>query len=248
MKETVLTLWQKKQLTVDTWALSYWEDEESPTVPGQFLQIQAPNQYLRRPISIADHRDWEGILTLVKVVGDGTMELVLPNCGTRFPALVGLGNGFDLSHPPEHPVLVGGGIGTAPLYGLAKALRALGRTPVVVLGFRTREEALLLQEFTALGCKPLVSTEDGTLGIQGRVTDVLDSLTGQYSGFVCGPMPMLKAVAAHPALTEAQLSLEARMGCGFGACMGCTIQTADGPKRVCADGPVFRKEALLWQI
>lgn len=245
MKQSVFTLEQVCQLTRDTWKLTLAGDTSAVTVPGQFVNIGLPGKFLRRPISVCD---WtEDMLTLlVKEAGTGTRELVRLRGGTELDVLSGLGNGFDIAQAEEGAVLVGGGIGTAPLYGLARRMAEAGRSPRVVLGFRTKADAFYLEEFAALGTRVAASTEDGSLGVKGFVTDVLKELPDCRYVLACGPAPMLKAVSSLPQLTGGQFSFEARMACGFGACVGCTIETANGLRRVCRDGPVFRKEELVW--
>ncbi len=214
--------------------------------PGQFVEIALPGFFLRRPISVADWRDGE-LLLLVRVVGAGTRALAEMAPGTRLDILSGLGNGFDTASGSSRPALVGGGIGIAPLYGLARRMAEVGSAPDVVLGFRNCSDAFYIDEFRALGCRVAVATEDGSLGARGFVTEPLRPLAaaGAYV-FACGPLPMLRAVHALPGLSGGQYSLEARMGCGFGACVGCTIETRGGPRRVCREGPVFLQEELPW--
>ena len=246
MRESIWTLERTRQLTGDVWELRLAGDTSAMTAPGQFVNIELPGKFLRRPISVCD---WdEGSLTLlVKEAGEGTRELVRLPAGTALNVLSGLGNGFDVAGAPENAVLVGGGIGVAPLYGLAKRMLAAGKTFRVVLGFRSGEDAFYLEEFAALGAEVLTATEDGSLGTKGFVTDVLSGLPDCSYVLACGPTAMLKAVHGLPRLTGGQFSFEARMACGFGACVGCTIQTRKGLRRVCKDGPVFRKEDILWQ-
>lgn len=246
MKQSIFTLERARQLTGDVWELTLAGDTSAVTAPGQFINIQLPGKFLRRPISVCDWRS--GSLTLlVKEAGAGTRELVRLPEGTKLDLLTGLGNGFGLSNPPENAVLAGGGIGAAPLYGLARRMLARGQRPIAVLGFRSKSDAFYTEEFTALGLEVHTATEDGTLGTKGFVTDVLKALPeGQYV-LACGPTPMLRAVHALPRITGGQFSFEARMACGFGACVGCTIETKAGLRRVCRDGPVFRKEDILWQ-
>ena len=210
---------------------------------GSFVEIAVEGCYLRRPISVC--ASCEGHLTLVyKIVGEGTRKMSELSYGQKVDLIGGLGNGFSLSPLPAHPLLIGGGIGTAPLLQLATDLRAAGSTPLLLAGFNSASDIFLEKEFTDLCAQVIFTTLDGSRGIQGMVTEVLSSLHFDYF-YACGPMPMLKAVSTaipHPG----QLSLEERMGCGFGICMGCSIQTAGGPKRICKEGPVFRKEELLW--
>lgn len=246
MKQSVFTLERTRQLTGDVWELRLAGDTSAMTAPGQFVNIELPGKFLRRPISVCD---WdEGALTLlVKEAGEGTKELVRLPARTALNVLSGLGNGFDIAEAPENAVLVGGGIGIAPLCGLARRMLAAGKNFRVVLGFRSKKDAFYLDEFAALGVEALTATEDGSLGTKGFVTGVLDGLPDCTYVLACGPTPMLKAVHALPRLTGGQFSFEARMACGFGACMGCTLQTKKGLRRVCKDGPVFRKEDILWQ-
>ena len=245
MKKSVFTLERARRLAGDVWELILEGDASAVTAPGQFVNLELPGKFLRRPISVCDWTE-TGLTLLVKEVGAGTRELVRLPAGTRLDVLTGLGNGFGIGAAPEGAVLVGGGIGSAPLYGLAKRMLAAGRSVQVVLGFRSKEDAFYLEEFAALGAEVLAASEDGSLGTRGFVTDVLNELP--YCRFVCacGPTAMLKAVHALPQITGGQFSFEARMACGFGACVGCTIETRNGLRRVCKDGPVFRKEEILW--
>ena len=207
------------------------------------MNIRLEGKFLRRPISVCD---WEeGKLTLVyKVVGHGTAQMAAMTPGQALDILTGLGNGYDLTLTGENPVLVGGGVGVPPMYGLAKHLRALGKPVQVILGFNTREEIFYEEEFKALGCTVYVTTVDGSYGIPGFVTDALKELS--YSHFcACGPEPMLKALYK-ASRTSGQMSFEERMGCGFGACMGCSCKTLTGNKRICKEGPVMKKEEILW--
>ena len=217
-------------------------DTSMVKAPGQFAQLQIPGFYLRRPISLCDWDDG-GMTLIYKAVGPGTEALSRMEAGETLDALNGLGNGYDLTDCGARPLVIGGGVGVPPLFGLAKALLAKGLRPAVILGFNRREEIFLLDDFRALGLSPVITTVDGSAGVRGFVTDALPASYDSF--FACGPLPMLKAVF-HACDTPGQLSLEERMACGFGACMGCTLQTAIGPRRVCKDGPVFRKEELPW--
>ena len=210
--------------------------------PGQFCQLQIPGFYLRRPISICDW-DENGMTLIYKVIGEGTEALSRLETGTMLDALNGLGNGYDVDACGNSPLVIGGGVGIPPLYGLTKALLRAGKAPKVVVGFNTFEEVFLLDEFEDLEVPVTVATADGSFGVKGFVTDALPENYDSF--FACGPEPMLKAVY-QKCNAPGQLSLEQRMACGFGACMGCTIQTNHGPRRVCKDGPVFRKEELPW--
>jgi len=221
--------------------------EGAITAPGQFVNLKLPGYYLRRPISVCDWTD--DTLTLIyKVVGHGTEAMAATPVGESFDLLAGLGNGFDPSLSGDTPLLVGGGVGIPPLYGLCKALVAEGKTPGVILGFNTAEEIFLQEDFETLlegtGGSVCVTTVDGSAGTKGFVTDVMKGL--DYSFFyTCGPMPMFRAIES-VAATSGQYSFEERMGCGFGACMGCSIQTKNGNKRVCKDGPVLMREEIIW--
>ena len=245
MNKSVFTLEHARRLAGDVWELILEGDASAVTAPGQFVNLELPGKFLRRPISVCDWTE-TSLTLLVKEVGAGTRELVRLPAGTRLDVLTGLGNGFGIGAAPEGAVLVGGGIGAAPLYGLAKRMLAAGRSVQVVLGFRSKEDAFYLEEFAALGLEVPAATEDGSLGTKGFVTDVLNSLPDCRYVLACGPAPMLRAVHALPQITGGQFSFEARMACGFGACVGCTIETKNGLRRVCKDGPVFQKEEILW--
>lgn len=215
------------------------------TAPGQFVEIALPGRYLRRPISIADWSD-DTLTIIYKVVGAGTDDLSRMAAGTQLDVLGPLGNGFDTEVlKVKHPVVVGGGVGVPPLYGLTKELLRKGRKPTVVIGFNTASEVMLYDEFKALGVDVFVTTMDGTGGTKGVVTDAMEQnmILSDYF-YCCGPRPMIDALR-RDALTEGQISMEERMGCGFGACMGCSIKTKQGMRRVCTDGPVFFKSELI---
>ena len=245
MKKSVFTLERTQQLAGDVWELILAGDTSAVTAPGQFVNIALPGKYLRRPISICDW-DKHHLILLVKEAGEGTRRLVHLSAGEKLDMLTGLGNGFDISKTDEHTVLVGGGIGIAPLYGLATRMAEQGCRSTAVLGFRSKEDAFYLEKFAALGLDVRTVTEDGSLGAKGFVTDVLRDI--QHCAYVCacGPAAMLRAVHGLPQITRGQFSFEARMACGFGACVGCTIQTKKGLCRVCKDGPIFQKEDILW--
>ena len=245
MKQSLFTVEHTRQLTADTYEMILSGDTSAITAPGQFVNLDLPGHFLRRPISICN---WTGeaLMLLVKVVGQGTRDLVRCVPGEELDVLTGLGNGFDLDIPSGHPVLAGGGIGIAPLYGLAQRMLERGQVPTVALGFRTAKDTFYLEEFAKLGYRLLVATEDGSIGTKGFVTDCVRAVPECDYVLSCGPLPMLKAVHSLPQLKGGQFSFEARMGCGFGACMGCTIPTADGYKRVCKDGPILFKEEIVW--
>ena len=243
MKQRIFEILTNEALTSNVYRMTLEGDTSAITAPGQFVNIRLAGKFLRRPISVCDWED--GKLTLVyKVVGHGTAQMAAMAPGESLDILTGLGNGYDLTLTGENPVLVGGGVGVPPMYGLAKHLRALGKPVQVILGFNTREEIFYEEEFKALGCTVYVTTVDGSYGIPGFVTDALKDL--DYSHFcACGPEPMLKALYK-ASKTSGQMSFEERMGCGFGACMGCSCKTLTGNKRICKEGPVMKKEEILW--
>ena len=210
-------------------------------LPGQFVNIRVEGQFLRRPISVCNITN--GVLTIIyKVVGVGTEAMSQLPIGTQLDVLTVLGNGYDLSKAGDNPLLVGGGVGVPPMYMLARQLREIGKNVRVILGFNTKDEVFYEEEFRALGCDVTVTTVDGSHGIKGFVTNALDGKQSYY--YTCGPLPMIKALI-QAAGTHGEVSMEERMGCGFGACMGCTIQTTQGPKRVCKEGPVFPANELI---
>ena len=242
MKQTVLTIEENIFLTPSVCRMRLSGAEMEEQKPGQFIDILLPGLFLRRPISVYD---WEpGRVTVIyKVIGHGTEQLSAMRPGETLDVLTGLGNGYDLTKAGEAPLLLGGGAGVPPLYLLAKRLTAQGKTVTAVLGFNTEDEVFGEEAFRALGCRVTVTTADGSRGTKGFVTDALPD---RYSCFyACGPEPMLKAVY-RATKTSGQFSLEERMGCGFGACMGCSVRTVSGPRRVCREGPVFEKEEILW--
>ena len=218
-------------------------DTSAITAPGQFVNIQLDGLFLRRPISVCDVAG-DQLTIIYKVVGKGTAQMAAMQTGT-LDVLTGLGNGYDLSVSGERPVLLGGGVGVPPMYMLAKQLIAQGKKVAVILGFNTKAEVFYEQAFRDLGANVTVSTVDGSYGMKGFVTDVLANV--DYTHFyTCGPEPMLKAVYK-ATTTSGQMSFEKRMGCGFGACMGCSCKTITGYKRICKEGPVMRKEEILWE-
>ena len=210
-------------------------------LPGQFVNIRVEGQFLRRPISVCNITD--GVLTIIyKVVGVGTEAMSQLPVGTQLDVLTILGNGYDLTKAGDQPLLVGGGVGVPPMYMLARQLREMGKEVKVILGFNTQDEVFYEEEFRALGCDVIVTTVDGSHGVKGFVTNAMDGQQSYY--YTCGPLPMIKALI-NTLGTNGEVSMEERMGCGFGACMGCTIQTTIGPKRVCKEGPVFPAEVLI---
>ena len=243
MEERILTIGENILLTDSVYRMTLRGDELPEQRPGQFVNIRLEGLFLRRPVSVYDFRP--GCLTIIyKTVGTGTRQMAALPAGTTLNVLTGLGNGYDLSKAGEHPLLLGGGVGVPPLYLLARKLREEGKPVTAVLGFNTRAEVFGEEAFRALGCKTIVTTADGSCGIKGFVTDALPD---EYSYFyTCGPEPMLKAVY-RKTVTSGQFSFEERMGCGFGACMGCSCKTITGYKRICREGPVLEKEEILWE-
>ena len=239
---------EQRALTDSVYHLRLAGDTRAVTKPGQFVQIQLPGFYLRRPISICDCQvAEEGTLDLIyKVVGHGTEAMTALQPGAELDLLVGLGNGFDVTGDEKEPLLIGGGVGVPPMYGLCKALIAAGKQPSVVLGFNTASEVFWKDEFEALGVKVTVTTVDGSMGVKGFVTAAMEN--GYDYVYTCGPEPMFKAV--YKVLDEkglsGQFSFEERMACGFGVCMGCSCKTKYGNKRICKDGPVLVKEEIIW--
>ena len=243
MKQSIFKILSNTPLTSTIYKMVLQGDTSAITAPGQFVNIQLSGRFLRRPISVCDY-DGSTLTILYKVVGGGTAQMAAMEEGQTLDILTGLGNGYDLSVSGAHPVLLGGGVGVPPLYRLAKELIAQEKTVSVVLGFNTASEVFYADEFRALGCDVTVTTVDGSYGTKGFVTDALPE---NYTYFyTCGPEPMLKAVY-RAALTSGQMSFEERMGCGFGACMGCSCKTLTGNKRICKDGPVMKKEEILWE-
>lgn len=243
MKQVLFSVKENTPLTDNVYKMILTGDCSDITAPGQFVNIKIDGLFLRRPISVCDRTDNE--LTIIyKVVGNGTDEMSRMKNGQILDVLTGLGNGYDLTLCGENPLLLGGGVGVPPMYMLAKKLIEQGKSVSVILGFNTESEVFYENEFKALGCDVTVSTVDGSYGKKGFVTDALPE---NYSYFYCcGPEPMLKAVF-NGTKTSGQFSFEERMGCGFGACMGCSCKTVTGYKRICKDGPVLKKEEILWE-
>lgn len=240
MKDIKYTILSNEALTRDVYRMVLEGDTSECIRPGQFIEIRIPGRYLRRPISICDYE--EGKLTIIyKVVGEGTMDMSTWKAGQSLEALCALGNGYDVAAAPDQPVVTGGGVGVPPMYALTKALLAAGKHPRVALGFNTKDEIFYEEEFKALGVPVSVTTVDGSYGTRGFVTSVLEN--ADYA-FCCGPEPMLKAV--HQSVHGGQFSFETRMGCGFGACMGCSRKMKSGYKRICKDGPIFPWEDIQW--
>ncbi len=243
MKDTFFTIKENLKIAKNVYKMTLAGDTSAIKNPGEFINIRLEGFYLRRPISVYDVSD-SAVTIIYKVVGKGTQAMSRMAVGERLQVLTGLGNGYDLSLSGERPLLIGGGVGVPPMYLLAKRLLDQGKRVSVILGFNTEEEVFGEDAFKALGCGVTVTTVDGSRGVKGFVTDALpDSYTYFYT---CGPEPMLKAVYKATA-TSGQFSFEERMGCGFGACMGCSCKTITGYKRICKDGPVLKKEEILWE-
>ncbi len=242
MKQSIFTIIENTSLTRDVMKMVLQGDTSAITASGQFVNIALEGKFLRRPISVCDYDDTT--LTIIyKVVGKGTVQMQTMTPGEKLDILTGLGNGYDLSCAGDAPLLIGGGVGVPPMYNLAKKLIALGKKVTVILGFNTKSEIFYENEFKALGCDVTVTTVDGSYGVKGFVTNALPVAYSHF--YTCGPEPMLKAVYKATA-TSGQMSFEERMGCGFGACMGCSCKTLTGYKRICKEGPVMRKEEILW--
>ena len=243
MKQGIFTVISNKPLNKYVYEMTLSGDTSGVTSCGQFVNVKLEGRYLRRPLSVCDYGS-QTLTVIYKVVGIGTKQLSETEPGEKLDILTGLGNGYDLSRSGEKPLLIGGGVGVPPLYRLAKELVASGKKVTAVLGFNTADEVFYEQEFRDAGATVKVVTVDGSRGEKGFVTDALPD---DYSYFyTCGPEPMLKAVY-NAAKTDGQFSFEERMGCGFGACMGCSCKTVTGYKRICKDGPVLKKEEILWE-
>ena len=241
MKQLTFEIKTNEQIAKNIYRMQLCGDTTG-ILPGQFVNIRVEGQFLRRPISVCNINN--GVLTIIyKVVGVGTEAMSRLPIGTQLDVLTVLGNGYNLSKAGDRPLLVGGGVGVPPMYMLARQLREAGKAVRVILGFNTKDEVFYEEEFRALGCDVTVTTVDGSHGVKGFVTNALDGQQSYY--YTCGPLPMIKALL-QAAGTNGEVSMEERMGCGFGACMGCTIQTTQGPKRVCKEGPVFPAEELIF--
>ena len=250
MKQGLFTISENRQLTPSTWLMKLDGDVSAITSPGQFINIKLDGHFLRRPISVCNAG--EGSVTIIyKVLGKGTEEMTRFEAGKELDVLTGLGNGYDLADAGDAPLLIGGGVGIPPLYLTARCLKS---RPTVILGFNSADEVYFTEEFREAGADVIVATADGSSGVSGTAVDAFKVLLGRGGTFThfytCGPGPMLKAVyeeVYEKAGISGQMSFEERMGCGFGACMGCSIKTKNGNKRICKDGPVFRTEEILWQ-
>ncbi len=243
MKQSIFEIKSNVMLTETVAKAVLVGNTEEITKSGQFINILIDGLYLRRPISVCDVNETE-VTIVYKIVGKGTLKLSKMQKGEKLDILTGLGNGYNEELSGDKPLLIGGGVGVPPLYLLCKNLLKQGKTPSVILGFNTKDEIFLKEDFEALGVKVYVTTVDGSYGIKGFVTDAFSNV--DYTHFyTCGPEPMLKAVHKF-SKTDGQFSFEERMGCGFGACMGCSCKTVTGYKRICKDGPVLLKGEILW--
>ena len=242
MKQGIYTIKSNRPLTADVFEMRLAGDTSAITAPGQFVNIKLEGLFLRRPISVCDW-DESGLTIIYKVVGKGTEQMSKLREGEELDVLTGLGNGFDVQKCGDTTLVIGGGVGVPPMYGLARALLKAGKKPVAILGFNKSSELFYEEEFKALGIETIVTTVDGSYGVKGFVTDALPE---NYDFFcTCGPEPMLKAIY-NATKTSGLCSFEERMGCGFGACMGCSCETLYGNKRICKDGPVLEKEEIIW--
>lgn len=240
-KEDVYEIIFNAPLTKDVYKMVLKGDTQYITAPGQFINLKLEGKFLRRPISVCDF-DSETITIIYKVVGEGTEQMSNMQLGETIDCLTGLGNGYDISNSKK-PLVIGGGVGVPPMYHLTKCLLKDGQKPIVILGFNTKDEIFYEEEFKALGVDVVITTVDGSYGVKGFVTD---GMPEDYDYFyTCGPMPMFKAINA-ATKTSGQFSFEEKMGCGFGACMGCSCKTKYGNKRICKDGPVLVKEEIVW--
>lgn len=243
MKQVVMKITENKPIADRTYFMSLEGDTSAITAPGQFVNIKLDGFFLRRPISVCDC-ERNRLSIIYKVVGNGTEEMANLPIGTQLDILSGLGNGYDTSKSGDCPVLIGGGVGIPPMYLLCKRLISEGKNVKVILGFNCATEIFGVDEFKATGAEVYVTTVDGSVETKGFVTDLLKNLDYTYF-YTCGPMPMFKAIESI-AKTSGQYSFEERMGCGFGACMGCSCKTKYGNKRICKDGPVLEREEIVW--
>ncbi len=244
-KRNIYTVLENKKIAKDVFYMVLEGDTSFITAPGQFINIEIEGLYLRRPISICDWDDTT-IKIIYKVVGKGTEAMSEMTRGKKLDILTGLGNGFTVKEGSVKPLVIGGGVGTPPMYGLTKALLARGVKPVVILGFTSKDDVFGEEEFKALGVDVYVTTNDGSYGIEGFVTDAMKQIPEYDYFYTCGPMPMLRAVAKATEGVAGQMSFGERMGCGFGGCMGCSCKTLTGNKRICKEGPVMLKEEIIW--
>lgn len=243
MKQGIFEILENVKIAPSVYQIILKGDTTALSAPGQFVNIKIEGKFLRRPISVCDYNS-ETVVLIYKVVGSGTKMLSEMTAGQKLDILSGLGNGFNPEKSGEKPLLIGGGVGIPPLYNLCKILISMGKKPTVILGFNKKEEIFYNDMFAKLGANTIVTTADGSYGIQGFVTDAMKDTDYDYF-YTCGPEPMFKAIES-VANTEGQFSFEERMGCGFGACMGCSCKTKYGTKRICKDGPVLFREEIIW--
>ena len=243
MKQSIFTIESNERIAKDIMLMKLSGDTNDITAPGQFVNIKLDGMFLRRPISVCDY-DIDSLTLIYKVVGEGTELMSTYTEGKTLDILTGLGNGYDCSLSGDRPLLIGGGVGVPPMYNLCKMLTQQGKKVSVILGFNSKDDVFYESEFKALGADVYVTTVDGSYGIKGFVTDAFDNIDYSYF-YTCGPLPMFKAVY-NSTTTSGQFSFEERMGCGFGACMGCSCKTKYGNKRICKDGPVLVKEEIIW--
>ena len=243
MKEVNYTVERNRKIAKDIYEMVLTGDNSAITRPGKFVNLLIDGCYLRRPLSVCNV-EGDRLTLIYKVVGKGTEILSRTAPGAVIDTLTGLGNGFDVTRAGGYPLLVGGGVGVPPMYLLCRRLIEGGAKPTVVLGFNTAEDVFYRAEFEALGAEVHVTTADGSVGIKGFVTDAVKRLMYTYF-YACGPMPMFRALD-RVVTTSGEYSFEERMGCGFGACMGCSCKTKYGSKRICIDGPVLRREEVIW--
>lgn len=244
MKQLDMTVLSNTSLTKDVYKMVLEGDTSSLSRPGQFVNLKLDGLFLRRPISVCDY-DEKTLTIIYKVVGKGTEQMSKMKTGETVDILIGLGNGFDVTKSGEKPLVIGGGVGVPPMYNLTKKLIEENKKPIVILGFNKEDEIFYKEEFEALGAEVYISTVDGSVGTKGFVTDVIKNISDYTYFYTCGPLPMLKAVY-DVTNTSGEESFEERMGCGFGACMGCSCETKYGNKRICKDGPVLTKEEIIW--
>ena len=243
MTQGIYEIVLNEKLTDNVYKMIIKGDTSAITAPGQFVNIKLEGKYLRRPISICDYSE-KDITLIYKVVGVGTEQMAEMSGGESLDVLVGLGNGYSTAESGEKALLIGGGVGVPPLYNLCKKLISEGKEASVILGFNTKSEIFLYDDFKALGAKVTVATADGSFGVKGFVTDAMKDMDYSYF-YTCGPEPMFRAIES-VAQSSGQYSFEERMGCGFGACMGCSCKTKYGNKRICKDGPVLKREDIVW--
>ena len=244
MKNVIYTVESNIRIADSIYKMVLVGDTSDISAPGQFINIKLDGFYLRRPISVCDY-DEKTVTIIYKVVGAGTEAMAEMGEGEKLDTLIGLGNGFDTSKSGDTPVLIGGGVGVPPMYNLCKKLVAEGKKPTVILGFNSAKDVFYENEFKTLGADVYVATADGSYGTKGFVTTVLEGLEYSYF-YTCGPEPMFRAIDKI-AKTSGQYSFEERMGCGFGACMGCSCKTLTGNKRICKEGPVMEREEIIWK-